>query len=120
MSTQPAIGSEQHTPDSIPAWLLDQHQVWVDFFGKEHEIETMPVEHARQAIAFCRERADRLWQLHLCQAIFSAIGAHLLDMPPFSSWPRIEQIESLDGQSPQEWLEQTPLLLALKRRADLL
>lgn len=114
MNAQAAIGSEAHEQDTVQPWLLYQHQRWVDFFGREHEIETMPLPHVEQALSFCRERADRLWQLNLCSAIFNAIGAHLGQGGDEMAASAL--LAEAEGQEPSEWLERTPLLEALKRR----
>jgi hypothetical protein len=117
MDINTGIRENLHEEDTIPPWLFNQHQVWVDFFGHEHEIESMPIPHVEKAIAFCEERAERFWQLFLCNAIFGAIGAHLSESPlPNLASFADSQVSDIEDVSPEEWLASTPLMRSLKRR----
>jgi hypothetical protein len=51
----------RHPVNRAHPWVFSQHQVWVDYWGNEHEIESMPLEYVENVITFLRERAELNW-----------------------------------------------------------
>ena len=101
----------RHPPDQLAPWVFLQHQVWVDQAGAEHEIESMPLAYVRAVIRFCHEQAHRiitivtieLWRRRWRLGV--PMAADPLD------W-------SSSDEDASEWLERTPVMIALRRRED--
>ena len=104
----------QHPSNRLHAWAFLQHQVWVDYWGNEHEIESMPIEYVENVIAFCRGQAAGI----RLQIALSA-AAEALSLCKAGSEEEARQwfdlALSVQGD-PVESLEQTPLFRALRRR----
>jgi hypothetical protein len=101
------IRPHMHEPNRLWPWVFEQHQVWVDVHGDEHEIECMPRDYVENVIRFCRGRA--VW-------IYVLVSSHgddeeLLDEED-------ADLTLLDGIDFNGWLEGTPLMRALRRRLD--
>ena len=106
--------AHQHPRNRLTAWVFLQHQVWVDYWGNEHEIESMPADHVGNAIAFCRDRVPAIRFL-----VALSTAAEALELCRAGSLDEARRLfevsRSADGD-PIEWLETTPLLRALRRR----
>jgi hypothetical protein len=101
-SVRRSVRLHQHDPGSqLRPWVFDQHQVWADEHGHEHEIESMPRAYAENVIAYCRRRALVIWVLTRDDVY----------IPDRCGPQRL-------GATALEWLEQTPLMRALRRRAS--
>lgn len=101
---RPGIAAHRHPPDRLHYWVFLQDQVWVDYWGNEHQIDRMPRRYALNVIGFCRRQATRIFILATCADPDEA-G---------------EQIEALRAtrRNTVDWLETTPLMKALRRRAS--
>ena len=77
-------------------WIFSQGEVWVDARLREHAIARMPEDYVANVIDFCHE------------------------FPPGFQRRLVEQVGGDDGlageQDPESWVEQTPLLRALRAR----
>ena len=104
-----------HPPDRLHAWVFGQHQVWVDYWGNEHEIETMPLEYVRNVIGFCRRQAWRILVFAFLDALEACITARADEGEANAAVAELEALVEASSD-PGAWLEQTPLLRALRRR----
>lgn len=96
-----------HEPNRLWPWVFEQHQVWVDVNGTEHEIESMPLDYVENVIRFCRRRAVSIYVLVADGRDHEGSLDMESDEPPLSV-----------GIDFNGWLEQTPLMRALRRRLD--
>jgi hypothetical protein len=106
---RPGIRPLMHEPNRLWPWVFRQHQVWVDINGTEHEIESMPVDYVENVIAFCLRRA--LWIYVLVEHEDEDAGA------PEVEWGA-ESGDRLLWVHAAHWLQETPLMRALRRRLD--
>lgn len=102
-SARRGVRLHQHEPDRLWPWVFGQHQVWVDIHGHEHEIDLMPSAYVENVIGFCRTRALLIWAL--CVAEDEELFRR--DLP-----------DDL-GSYARDWLEATPLMLALHHRREM-
>lgn len=107
--------THDHPADALAPWIFEQQKIWVDFEGQAHPIERMSADHARNAMRFCEQRAERIWQMMVCNGIFAALGAVFFD--PEGEDQATEELQGIQEQEPTSWLETTPLMQALRRRA---
>ena len=96
-----------HEPNRLWPWVFAQHQVWVDVRGTEHEIESMPLDYVQNVIRFCRRRA--VW-------IYLLVADDLYDGELLDAERDNPTLPA--GMEFIIWLEQTPLMRALRRRID--
>ena len=114
-----------HPPNLLQGWVFLQHQVWIDYWGNEHEIGSMPLDYVANVIDFCEERAGRIRLIAFAEAAKRAsaeasrgnqdAGANLLSFADAISGG------SDDPFAPEtavEWLHTTPLLRALSLRLE--
>lgn len=101
------IRPHMHEPNRLWPWVFAQHQIWVDVHGTEHEIESMPLDYVQNVIRFCRRRAVWIYVL----AADDRDDEELLD-------EGADEPTLPDGIDFNDWLEQTPLMRALRRRLD--
>jgi hypothetical protein len=106
-TTRRGIRPHMHEPNRLWPWVFDQHQVWVDVHGTEHEIESMPIDYVGNVIRFCRRRAVWIYVL----VADDRDDDELLD----EESDELTLPEEIDFNG---WLELTPLMRALRRRLD--
>jgi hypothetical protein len=111
----PGVRLHVHEPDHMWPWILRQHQVWVDFHGSEHEIESMTIEYVQNVQNFCRERAEQIRTLVYIDWVARALELALNGAGVEGARAALEHQPAIEGD-PEEWLETTPLMLALRRR----
>jgi hypothetical protein len=115
--SSPGVRVHMHEPDHMWPWVFRQHQVWVDFHGSEHEIESMTRLYVRNVIAFCRERAEKIRVLVYIDWVARALELALNGAGVEGARAALEAEPEIEGD-PEEWLESTPLMLALRRRLE--
>jgi hypothetical protein len=110
MGNETRIRPFMHEPNRLWPWVFRQHQVWVDVNGSEHEIESMPFEYVENVIGFCLRRAVWIYVLveHEDEDDASA---------PELEWAA-EGDDRLLMVHAAHWLQETPLMRALRRRLD--
>jgi hypothetical protein len=113
----PGVRLHVHEPDHLWPWVFRQHQVWVDFHGSEHEIESMTLLYIGNVIAFCRERAEQIRTLVYIDWVARALELALNGAGVEGARAALEAEPEITGD-PEEWLEATPLMLALRRRIE--
>jgi hypothetical protein len=114
---RPGLRAHRHPPNRLHLWALDQHQVWVDLYGNEHEIESMRLDDVESALARLLEHACFMHTLRVCDLYLEAIERSLEG--DNSGTARLEEAEHLEELDPVEWLEGSSLVRALSiRRAD--
>lgn len=112
----------QHDRDRLHGWVFLQHQVWVDYWGNEHEIELMASDYVQNVIAFCEARCERI-QLVVCAELLYRALLHIAGVAPP---PRLEQLEAAlpspqalgDERALTSWLHGLPLMRALLLRSE--
>lgn len=91
----------QHEPGKLHGWVFAQDSIWVDKDGIEHKIATMDLDYIDALIGFIHRHPQRfllVWMDWLEETDVEA--------PPYSE---------IDVE---EWLEGTPLMIALRGRAE--
>jgi hypothetical protein len=101
------IRPQMHEPNRLWPWVFSQHQVWVDVHGTEHEIESMPLDYVENVIRFCRRRAVWIYDLVADERDHEELLDDEGNDAAYAA--RINFIG---------WLEETPLMRALRRRLD--
>lgn len=91
--------------------LLDQDEIWIDKYGKQHDLETMNQHHRAMIVPFLRKRADRLHYLALQDYMYSGLGN--VDNPSDGVWMAQLSTEAELDLPAKEWLERTPLMIRL-------
>ncbi len=112
---RPGLRAHRHPPDRLHTWVFGQHQVWVDYWGNEHEIETISLDYAANVIAFCRRQAWRILVIAFLDALEHCITSAGSGEAAAQAVCELEALVEADAD-PVAWLEQTPLLRALRRR----
>jgi hypothetical protein len=101
------------------AWVFLQHQVWVDYWGNEHEIESMPIDYVKNVIRFSEKQIERVAFL-ITLDLLIASGHFLLGLQDASQRTFEEARTALEGCTEDglsiSWLHTLPLLRALDRR----
>lgn len=123
LSSDPALGPPRpglrpqcHPENRLHLWVLEQHQVWVDFWGNEHEVESMALDDVEGVLSYLREHASLMHALRVCDLSLEAIER--LDAGDTSGAELLEEAAQLKELDPHEWLEESPLLRALRRRLE--
>lgn len=115
---RPGVRPGLHEPNRLWPWVFGpQYQVWIDIHGSEHEIESMPPDYVRNVIAFCQLRATRIRQLVEFDQLAEVLALLIRGQSEAAAALHTE----LTDRRPipdEDWLEQTPLLRALRRRLD--
>lgn len=111
----PGVRPHRHPPDQLHGWVFLQHQIWVDYWGNEHEIESMPLSYVANVIRFCVKRAERIHQTvaldALCDGLADpVVGEQECEGPATQLSPAEEEA--------RDWLLRTPLLQSLARRSE--
>lgn len=114
---RPGVREHMHEPDHMWAWVFRQHQVWVDFHGTEHEIESMALDYVANVVNFCRERAETARAHVYIDWVARALELALTGAGVEGARAALEAEPEIEGD-PEEWLESTPLMLALRRRLE--
>ena len=96
-----------HEPNRLWPWVFRQHQVWVDINGTEHEIESMPLDYVENVVGFCVRRA--VWIYALVASEDAEVDVCDLEWGPQGD-DRLLIVHAA------AWLEETPLMRALRRR----
>jgi hypothetical protein len=109
---RPGLRAHQHPPNQLHPWVFMQHQVWVDYWGNEHEIESIDADYAANIIRFCEAQATRIALIVAMQ-----LAAELCAAVPEEVELSTEMRGHLLGEDAVIWLQETPLIRALKRRA---
>ncbi len=107
---RPGLRPHRHRPNRLWPWLFEQHQVWVDYYGNEQEIESMSAAYAANVLAFCHLEAGRICLLALERMLERELGRRASD-------PELASALAAAGE-PHAFLEQTPLVRALRRRLE--
>ena len=94
--------------------MFRQHQVWVDYYGNEVEIETISREYAANVVAFCQQQAERIHHLVVFDSLLEQVERILAGARPDARV--LDDVEAACTTDPLDWLEQTPLIQALRRR----
>lgn len=110
---QSGLRAHRHPPNRLHAWLFLQHQVWVDYWGNEHEIESMNRGYIANVVGFCRRQADRIRFLVTLELLEQLVLGLPVPAPSL-----VELLESAcdEAATDLDLLDETALLRALHRR----
>jgi hypothetical protein len=110
----PGLRPHRHTPDRLHGWVFLQQQVWVDHWGNEHEIDSMPADYRANVIGFCKQRAERIQAIVTMELLRRAL-LHLLGSGAAPGGLDLEILDRIarNGAVPTGWLHSLPLLRAL-------
>lgn len=111
---RPGLRPHRHPENRLHLWSLDQHQVWIDFWGNEHEVESLERDDVENVISYLREHASLLHALRVSDLYLEAIES--LHEGDASGAVLLEEAERLQELDPLEWLEGSALVRALRRR----
>lgn len=116
---RPGLRPHQHPADRLYAWVFLQHQVWVDYWGNEHEIELMSINYVENVIRFSEERVERIAFLITTDVLVDA-GRMLLGLGRCRgsgcAEARIALKRCAEIGAGTNWLHTLPLVRALDRR----
>ena len=120
---RPGLRPHRHEPDHLHGWVFLQHQVWVDYWGNEHEIVLMAPDYLANVIRFCEGQT-----LGVAVIVWAEIAYRLLmhraglGEPPrpeiLDLFSDLEGIRQGGNGSLHDWLHELPLLRALRDRLD--
>lgn len=120
----PGLRPHRHPPGWLRGWVFLQHQVWVDYWGNEHEIEQMPGDYIANVIGFCEQRAERISVIVAAEIAYRAL-LHLLGIGTPPQLDRLAALLPPDTNPPGDgddalldWLHALPLLHALRQRRE--
>lgn len=74
---RPGLRPHRHPHDRLYAWVFEQGQVWVDYWGNEHEIESMSADYIASVIRFCERQAACIRWLVGLDMLLEALGLAL-------------------------------------------
>lgn len=119
---RPGLRPHRHEPDHLHGWVFLQHQVWVDCWGNEHEIELMAGDYVANVIRFCEAQPLSIALIVWAEIAYRALRHRAgLGEPPrretLELLARLEEIRQ-SGQVSRDWLHELPLLHALDDRLD--
>ena len=120
---RPGLHLHRHHPDRLHGWVFLQHQVWVDYWGNEHEVELMAGDYVVNVIRFCEQRAQRIalivWAEATYRLLLHSAGLGLAPRPEIlDALARLREIRRDGNGSLADWLHELPLLRALDARLD--
>lgn len=123
---RPGLRPHVHEPNRLWPWVFRQSEVWVDYWGNEHEIALMASDYIANVIEFCRGRALRIALIVIGDAAGSAPGLDEMQTSGESQGGSDRGEHDVPGASrvriADEWLETTVLIRALRdeleRRAE--
>jgi hypothetical protein len=70
-----SIRPHRHHPNKLHGWVFLQNEVWVDYWGNEHEIDSMPRDYVANVVGFCEKRAARIQVIVFGEARYQALVA---------------------------------------------
>jgi hypothetical protein len=120
---RPGLHPHRHEPDQLHGWVFLQHQLWVDYWGNEHEIEVMPGDYVANVVGFCERQtlgiALIVWAEVAYRRLLHRSGLGPPPTPPIRELAaRLDEIRRSGEGSLRDWLHELPLLQALARRLD--
>lgn len=119
---RPGLRPHRHPPDELHSWVFVQDEVWVDYWGNEHEIALMAGDYVANVVAFCEERALWIWALVAGELMAGEVEEVIrgwreadartatVTLPGF--------VPPADRDAALAWLHTLPLLKALRARPD--
>lgn len=114
-SPQKGVRPRLHSKDKLHSWVFVQDKVWVCRWGDEHEIKAMTPDYCRNVIGFCEARAEQIRFLILSDFLCQITGLNAR----YKATERVNNFIPKDDfeSDAQVWLDKTPLLWALAKRA---
>ena len=111
---RPGLRAHRHVGNTLYGWVFAQDEVWVDYWGNEHEIALMAPDYVANVIAFCVERAAHIHALAYVDALGGVIAKRIANGAAMSVDGETLPLDLCD--EPERWLETTPLMAELRRR----
>lgn len=103
--------------DWVTHWtdLLDQDEVWRDGAGTVHRLDDMEPDYCARVRSFCLRQAEHALHFMLYGMAHGPMPSGDVAVDCFNR--EYDMLESA-GEDPKAWLEQAPLLIALKHRSE--
>lgn len=101
-----------HKPNRLWPWVFAQAEVWVDYWGNEHEIAQMASDYIANVIEFCRLRALRIALIVIGDAAGGPLGFD--ELQTASGEGEDGALLPSHARIADEWLETTVLMRALR------
>jgi hypothetical protein len=98
--------------------VFDQAVWWVDIEQRPHRLEDMTREYVLNVIDFLETHAVYYFAASQLREVVQRLGDHLLGRLSTSEIAEKLGAPPLSSLTPTEWLEATPLMRALRRRAS--
>lgn len=115
------LRSHVHPTNRLHGWVFLQQRVWVDYWGNEHEIGSMPIDYVGNVIRFC-EQGVRGVQTVVVIEVACAVGLRLAGIgqgPTPLELLIVSQVEqATSAPAALAWLHQLPLLQILDDRLE--
>lgn len=108
----------QHEPGVLDLRVLQQAIWWVDFHQRPHRLVDMADDYVRNVIHFLERDVDYFFAATQRAELLQRLGDHLLGRRSTSEIAEALGAPPLSALTPTEWLEATPLMRALRRRAS--
>lgn len=103
--------------DWVTHWtdLLDQDEVWRDAAGTILRLDGMEPDYCARVRSFCLRNAERALDLTLYDMAHGPMPGGDVAVDCFNrEWDMLDDA----SRDPKSWLEQAPLLIALKHRSE--
>jgi len=95
--------------------LLDQDEVWRDAQGTILRLDDMESGYCGRVRAFCLRNAERAYDIMLYDMAHGPMPSGDVAVDCFNrEWDMLDAA----GDDPKAWLEEAPLLIALKHRSE--
>lgn len=99
------------------ARFLYDDETWTDASGREHRIADMEIRYCRNVVAFLERRAVALAQASALDVFHMPLPAE--DTAAFDAvWSDLEREWDMQDHNPVGWLNEKPLLKALRYRFE--
>lgn len=108
----------QHAHGSLDLRVFDQAAWWVDIAQQPHRLEDMSDDYVANVIRFLLVDAGYFHRQTLLRELLQTYGDLLLGRTPADLVARSAGVPRTSDLTPVQWLEATPLMRALRHRAD--
>ena len=106
----------QHEYGTLDLRVFDQQRYWVDIHQVPHQLSEMEPEYVRNVITFLLENREYFHAATVRRMAIQTVGDLLLDRPSAELVAEAVGAPALIDLTPEEWLESTPLMRALRAR----
>lgn len=113
---RPGLRPHVHEQNRLWPWVFQQGEVWVDYWGNEHEIALMASMYLANVITFCQARSLRIALLVLSGDAAGPLG--LDEVQTSSDTNELGDRPRSRVRVAEEWLETTVLIRAIRAELE--